>query len=89
MSNLVEKYRSSCIKLTNMMEDNVRNQYDKNGYISKYEKFNTDCNEFQNFVKKVNNNTANNFFIKVNNPSCDYIKTTVDLKKESITYTLS
>lgn len=91
MSKLVEKYQNSCIRLTNIMERNVVDYVDTSStwIVPSRDKFNTDCNEFQNFIKKVNSDTNNNITIKVKYPSCDFIKTEVDLKKRSVTYTLS
>jgi hypothetical protein len=94
MSKLVEKYQNSCFTLKDIMEHNVTNQVDISGRISHYYSdkpyniYYTDCHAFQNFVTTTNNNTDNNIFIKVNSPSCDFIKTEVDLKKQSVTYTL-
>lgn len=92
MSQLIKKYQKSCIDLTNIMERNVRTQADISDWIIPRNSdlyFNTDCDEFHNFVTMVNNDAKYKTFIKVNNKSCNHIKTSVDLKKELITYTLS
>lgn len=94
MSKLVEKYQGSCIGLKNIMKTTITNQVDASGRISYHDPkpianiYNTDCNEFQNFVKKVNSNSDNNITIKVNSKRCDFIKTDVDLANKSVTYTL-
>ena len=81
--------RENCIELTGILNKIVQSQSEINDRIDGYRTFNTQCPEFDEFKKKINNDSNNNIAIVCRNSEVDFIRTNVNIKKDLVTYTIT
>lgn len=85
----------SCLSLTNIMlratsEQKIYNShYNTPIYIFHNDSYNTQCQEFQSFVKSINDNPSNKILITYKSKDVSGLVTRVDTKLDMVEYVLT